>query len=132
MSEFRSQKSEVNARKPARSFKELLVWQKARALTLRIYTLTENFPRKELFGITAQFRRAGVSAPSNIAEGFKRRTRPDKARFLNIAQGSLEEARYLTILSRDLKYLKTDLEPEIEEAARLLGAYVERVLNSEF
>jgi four helix bundle protein len=63
-------------------------------LTLFVYQVTAAFPKTELYGLVSQMRRAAVSVPANIAEGFKRRKNPDKARCMNIAQGSLEEVRY--------------------------------------
>jgi hypothetical protein len=66
-------------REPAQSFEDLIVWQKSHQLTLRVYQLTAGFPRHELYGLTSQMRRAAVSVPSNIAEGFKKRGRaPDR------------------------------------------------------
>jgi four helix bundle protein len=88
----------------ARTFQDLLVWQKAHKWVVTIYLLTKEFPRDELFGLTSQLRRAAVSIPANIAEGFKRRGSNDKARFYNIAQSSLEECRYYLILTNDLGY----------------------------
>jgi four helix bundle protein len=88
----------------AQSFKDLNVWKKSHQWVLHVYKLTKSFPREELFGLTSQLRRAAVSAPANIVEGFKRRGRPDKVRFLNIAQSSLEECRYYLILAEDLRY----------------------------
>ena len=81
-------------RLPAQSFQDLLVWQKSHALALLVYRLTGSFPRHELYGLASQMRRAAVSVPANIAEAFKKRGRADKARILNISQGSLEELRY--------------------------------------
>jgi four helix bundle protein len=78
-------------RAPAKTFEDLVVWQKSHALTLKVYTVTGSFPKHELYGLVSQMRRAAVSVGANIAEGFKRRGRPDKARFMNVAQGSLEE-----------------------------------------
>jgi len=78
----------------AKSFQDLIVWQKAHRFVLSIYKLTGNFPKSELFGLTAQMRRAATSVPANIAEGFKKRGRADKVRIWNIAQGSLEESMY--------------------------------------
>ena len=89
-------------RKPAKTFQDLLIWQKSHQFVLGVYKLTNRFPKEEIYGLTSQFRRAAVSIPSNIAEGFKKRGKSDKARFMNIAQGSLEESRYYLILSRDL------------------------------
>jgi four helix bundle protein len=87
---------------PAKRFEELIVWQKSHQLTLLVYKVTAAYPKHELYGLVSQMRRAAVSVPANIAEGFKRRTSPDKARCLNIAQASLEEVRYYFLLSRDL------------------------------
>ena len=76
-------------------------------------------------------RRAAISIPANIAEGFKRKGNPDKARFYNVAQGSIEECRYYLILARDLRYGDTrTLEKNLEEVSRLLEAYTRRVAKS--
>jgi four helix bundle protein len=69
----------------SRNFQDLDVWKKSHAWVLDIYRLSENFPKHELFGLTSQLRRAAVSVPANIAEGFKRKGILDKARFYNIA-----------------------------------------------
>jgi four helix bundle protein len=117
-------------RPPARTFEDLVVWQKSHAFVLRIYELTAGFPRAESYGLTAQLRRAAVSIPANIAEGFKKRGKADKARFLNIAQGSLEEARYYLILGRDLGYYQNQgIVEQLEEVSRLLEAYTRTVLR---
>jgi four helix bundle protein len=79
--------------KPAKTFKDLVVWQKAHHLVLAIYSLTGSFPKNEIYCLTNQIRRAAISIPANIAEGFRKRGMRDKTRFLNIAQGSLEECR---------------------------------------
>lgn len=86
-------------------FQDLRVWQRSHALALEIYKLTASFPKSEQFGLISQLRRAAASVPTNIAEGSKRRTRPEYARFLNISEGSLAEVEYLLILSRDLGFL---------------------------
>jgi len=70
-------------RKPAEKFEDLIVWQKAHQVVLRVYRLTASYPKSELFGLVSQMRRAAVSVPANIAEGFKRRGQPDKARVMN-------------------------------------------------
>lgn len=72
---------------------------------LQVYRLTKSFPPDERFGLTSQLRRAVLSVPTNIAEGSKRQTNPEYARFLNIAEGSLAETEYLLMVSRDLGYL---------------------------
>lgn len=114
-------------RVPASRFEDLIVWQKAHVLVLAVYRASKAFPRDETYGLVSQVRRAAVSVPANIAEGFKKRGRQDKARFLNIAQGSLEEARYYLILARDLGYLADDLGPHFNEVSRLLNAYIRRL-----
>jgi four helix bundle protein len=111
-------------RQPAKSFQDLIVWQKAHQFVLSVYRYTATFPKTEIYGLSSQFRRAAVSIPANVAEGFKKKTKPDKARFLNIAQGSLEECRYYLILSNDLSYGKNEgLKPQLEEVSKLLQAY---------
>jgi len=87
-------------------FIDLVVWKKSHELTLEIYKLTKIFPNEERFGLIQQMRRAAVSVPANIAEGFKRKGLKDKIHFYNIAQGSLQELRYYLILGRDLEYIK--------------------------
>jgi four helix bundle protein len=96
----------MQGRAPAQSFEDLLVWQKSHQLVLRVYKLTATYPKFELYALASQMRRAAVSVPANIAEAFKKRGKPDKARLMNIAQGSLEELRYYFLLSRDLGYVK--------------------------
>ena len=117
--------------KTARTFQDLIVWQRAHALVLEVYRATTPFPKYELYGLVSQIRRAAVSIAANIAEGFKKRGKPDKARFLNIAQASLEEVRYYLILSRDLGYIEGDaLMARLEEVSRLLEAYASTVIES--
>ena len=86
-------------------FQDLEVWKKSHRLVLKIYNLTRGFPKEEKFGLVSQMRRAAVSIPANLAEGFKKRTQKDKSNFYNIAQGSLEEIRYYLILAKDLNYI---------------------------
>ncbi len=88
------------------SFEQLDVWQEAHRLVLGVYRLTEQLPSHERYGLISQMRRAAVSVPANIVEGFKRRGLRDKAHFYNIAQASLEELRYFFILCRDLGFLE--------------------------
>lgn len=109
------------------SFKDVLAWQKAHSFVLQTYKATKDFPQYERYGLCSQFERAAVSIAANIAEGYKRDGMNDKLRFLNIAQGSLEECRYYILLSRDLdyisEYLYNTLNQSIEETSRLLTAY---------
>jgi four helix bundle protein len=130
-SESRSQESEVKSLAPAKSFEQLIVWQKVHQFVLDVYRLTESFPRKEIYGLTSQLRRAAVSIPANIAEGFKKRGRADKVRFLNIAQGSLEECRYYLILAKDLNYSDiTLLNSQLTGVSKLLESYSTKILSS--
>ena len=118
-------------RLPARNFQDLIVWQRAHQFVLRVYRLSKSFPREELYGLTSQFRRAAVSVPANIAEGFKKRGRADKVRFMNIAEGSLEECRYYLILAEDLGYGSTaNLRDQLEEVSKLLGSYSTAIRDS--
>jgi len=117
--------------KPARTFQDLLVWQKAHRFVLSVYTLTAAFPKHETYGLCLQMRRAALSIPANIAEGFRRRGKADKARFMNMAEGSIEECRYYLILAKDLAYADTQgLAASLEEVSRLLSAYASAILSS--
>jgi four helix bundle protein len=125
----RSQESGARIGRTApRTFEDLIVWQKAHAWVLEVYRFSEAFPSKEVYGLTSQLRRAAISIPANIAEGFKKSGVADKRRFMNIAQGSLEECRYYMILSRDLGYGDvSELMSHLEEVSRLLSAYTRAI-----
>ncbi|HUK83420.1 MAG TPA: four helix bundle protein [Verrucomicrobiae bacterium] len=119
-------------RQPAKSFQDLIVWQKAHQFVLSVYRFTDGFPKTETYGMTSQLRRAAVSIPANIAEGFKKSGRADKGRFMNIAQGSIEECRYYLILAKDLGYGdNATLMPQLEEVSKLLESYASAILNSD-
>jgi four helix bundle protein len=116
----------------AKSFQDLFAWQKAHQFVLSIYRLSENFPNKEIYGLTSQIRRAGISIPANIAEAFKKRSKGDKVRFMNVAQGSIEECRYYLILAKDLGYGDSlGLTAHLEEVSKMLHAYSSSVLNTD-
>ena len=119
-------------REKAKRFQDLIVWQKAHQFVLSVYKFTKKFPQNELYVLTSQFRRAAFSIPANIAEGFRKAGRPDKHRYMNIAQGSLEECRYYLILSKDLGYMDSD-EPmmQLEEVSKLLNAYAKSIRSSD-
>jgi four helix bundle protein len=112
-------------------FEDLLVWQRAHELVLLVYRMTARFPRDEQFGLVSQMRRAAVSVPASIAEGFKKRSRPDKVRFYNISQGSLEELRYYLILSRDLGYLgdSDSAQANLDEVGRMLHGLIASIVG---
>jgi len=115
----------------ATKFQDLLVWRKSHAIVLAVYQLTARFPKQETYGLASQMQRAAVSVPANIAEGFKRRGKPDKARLMNIAQGSLEECRYFLILAHDLGYADTNsLLAMADEVSRLLNSYTRQILTN--
>ncbi|TPG63766.1 four helix bundle protein [Hymenobacter nivis] len=88
-----------------RSYSDLSVWLKSREMTKRVYELTRQFPKDELFGLTNQLRRAAVSVPSNIAEGCGRQHTKDTIQFLFIARGSLFEVETQLYLAHDLNYI---------------------------
>jgi len=98
---------------------------------LAVYRYSESFPEREKYGLVHQLRRAATSIPANIAEGFGKRSPAEKARFLNIAEGSVGECRYYLILSHDLGYGQTEsLTTTLEETSKLLNAYVRTILAS--
>ncbi len=118
-------------RAPAKSFQDLIVWQKAHQFVLATYRYSQGFPKTETYGLTSQLRRAAISIPANVAEGFKRKTKADKARLMNIAQGSLEECQYYLILAQDLGYGdSTSLKVQLTEVSKLLNAYIQSLLTS--
>src|SRR6266566_4547497 len=116
-------------RRPAQSFRDLLVWQKAHRFVLAMYEFTSHLPTQQTYRLSLEMRRAAVSIPANIAEGSRKRSRPDKARFMNMAEGSVEESRYYLILAQDLGYGQTgELMASLEEVSRLLYAYAASLL----
>jgi len=120
-------------RAPAKTFQDLVVWQKAHQFVLAVYHYSDYFPQKEVYSLTSQLRRAAFSIPANIAEGFKKSGKADKARCMNIAQGSLEECRYYLILAKDLGYGDNQqLLPQLEEVSKLLEKYAAVILTSGF
>ena len=98
----------------SKTFKDLECWQKAHEFVKAVYAVTKNFPEEERYGLTSQFRRAAVSIAANICEGYKKLSKVDKLRFMNIAQGSLEECRYYIILSLDINYIDRDTHDRLE------------------
>lgn len=120
----------------SKNFTDLLVWKKAHMFVLEVYQITQKYPDTERFALCSQFKRAANSIPANIAEGYKKLSKADKLRFMNIAQGSLEESRYYIILSRDLSYINEEeyecLTTRLEEASRLLNLYIKGLLEKRF
>ena len=116
-----------------RNYRELKVWQKSYQLCLEIYKITHGFPKEETYGLTSQLRRAAVSVPSNIAEGYGRKTTPEYIRFLYIAYGSNCELETQVMLSGDLGYVETvklkKIQDEIGEVERMLMALIKSLEN---
>jgi four helix bundle protein len=116
-----------------KDFRTLKVWEKSHQLALAVYKVTKNFPKDELYGLTAQIRRASMSIPTNIAEGCGRHTDADFARFLQIAMGSASETEYQLILARDLEFLGSQeyekLQSEVEEVKRMLASLIKTLRN---
>jgi four helix bundle protein len=109
------------------SFKDLIAWQKAHLFVLSIYKASKSFPKEEVFALTSQIRRASVSVAANIAEGYKKKTLPNKINFLNISEGSLEEVKYYITLAKDLDYISATLYNSLmndaEEVGKLISGY---------
>jgi len=116
-----------------KNYKELKVWQKSYQLCLEVYRVTKGFPKEELYGLTSQMRRAAMSIPCNIAEGYGRKTTPEYIRFLYIAYGSTCELETQTLLAGDLGYIKNDrifeLQSDIGEVERMLKALIKSLEN---
>lgn len=119
---------------PTYNFENIIAWKKAHYFRLLVYSITRSFPNDERFGLTSQFRRAAVSISANIAEGYKKISKADKLRFLNISEGSIEECRDYIILSKDLEYINSEqfiqLHDSLEEASKLLTAYCKGIINN--
>ncbi len=111
-----------------KSFRDIIVWQKAYALTLKVYKATEAFPSHEIYGLTSQLRRASVSIPCNIAEGCVKNTDADFARYLDIAMGSASEVECQIMLAHDLHYLNDPSHEELinltVEVKRMLASFI--------
>jgi four helix bundle protein len=105
-----------------KNFKELHIWQKAMLLVTEIYKLTKQFPKEEIFGLTSQVRRSAISVPSNIAEGFGRKSNKEFERFINIAIGSLFEYQTQIEIGKNINYLNEQQFNTLYEKSRELEA----------
>jgi four helix bundle protein len=114
-----------------KNYKNLIVWKKAHATVVEIYSVSKDFPREEQYGLTSQIRRAAMSVPTNIAEGCGKFTQNDFAKYLQDAQGSIQEVEYLCLLAYDLEYLKKDvyskLESQTGEVKAMLISLIKKV-----
>lgn len=111
-------------------FRRLKVWNEAHSLVLLIYRFTKQFPKSELFGLTNQFRRAAVSIPANIVEGYARQSRKEFRQFLYISEGSLAECEYYIELARDLKYVTDDQYNDLENQRKIVGGLLHGFIRS--
>ncbi|MBP3228484.1 MAG: four helix bundle protein [Bacteroidaceae bacterium] len=118
------------------SFKDIVAWQKAHAFVILAYQTTATFPPRETYGLPSQLERAAVSIAANIAEGYRRISKADKLRLLNIAQSSLEECQYYILLAKDLQYIDSQqyiaLSEAINCASYFLNAYSKGIKEKTF
>lgn len=116
------------------NYKDLKGWGKAHEFTLGVYAITKLYPKEEIYSLTNQMRRAASSIPANIAEGCGKNSKPDFAKFLNIALGSANECEYYLLLSKDLQYLKLEdfdkLNKLVNEIKAMLIALINKVRSS--
>jgi four helix bundle protein len=112
------------------SYRDLLVWQKAKQLAVEVYCATQSFPRSEIYGITSQIRRAAVSVPSNIAEGQGRLSKGEFAQFLGNARGSLLELETQLEIAGDLSYLSQVVQVQLQQHAYEVLGLLNRLLAS--
>ncbi len=115
------------------NFTDLTVWQSAHELVIALYSKTKQFPKEEMFGLTSQIRRAAISIPSNIAEGFGRKAQGEKRHFYTIAAGSLTEVQSQLYLSKDLGFKSACDFEELYEMSisvyRQLNALIAKFIN---
>jgi len=116
-----------------KSYKDLIVWQKSFQLILKIYDLTNYFPKNELYGLSAQMKRAAVSVASNIAEGYHRRSDGEIVRYFLIAMGSISELETQLLISKALNFAPEnefiEVEKLITETSKILNAFIKKVKN---
>lgn len=115
-----------------KSYKELLIWQKGIKIVVLVYKLTRSFPKEEIYALTSQLKRASVSVPSNIAEGFGRQTDKSFNHFLNISRGSLNEIETQLIIAKELEFTSDDLLFNeimflIEEENKMINAFSKKL-----
>ncbi|TVQ41953.1 MAG: four helix bundle protein [Gloeocapsa sp. DLM2.Bin57] len=110
------------------SYREQFIWQRGIQLSINCYHLTEKFPKSELYGLTSQIRRASVSVPSNIAEGYGRKTKNEYIQFLHLALGSLRELDTQLIIAKEVKLADIKLfQPILEEVDRMQAILVSTI-----
>lgn len=117
------------SRTAIRSYRDLVVWQKAMDLTVGVYRLSRKLPSGERFGLVAQIQRATIAIPANLAEGHERRTRADYRRFVSMARGSLAEVETHLELIRRMDYAENGLIAPMESLAGEVGRMLSRLLQ---
>jgi four helix bundle protein len=114
-----------------RNYRELQVWEKAHVLTLRLYQLSRDFPREEIYGLRSQLRRAGSSIGANLAEGCGRRSSNELARFVRIAMGSASELDYHLLPCHDLGFINAEdfhrSSQDLTEVRKMLTSFLSSV-----
>lgn len=117
-----------------RDFRQLKIWEKSHKLTLKIYQLTKDFPKEEIYSLTSQIRRASYSIPTNIAEGCGRGSNKEFAHFLQIAIGSFYELDYQILLAKDLRYVDNDsyleLSDEVNSLQKQIAVLLQKVRSA--
>ena len=115
------------------SYKELIVWQKSFELVKKIYKITDNFPKSEIYGLSSQMRRASISIPSNIAEGFVRKHKKEFSQFVSIAFGSGAELETQILLSKELKFITdkdfNEIDGLLQEIMKMLNSLKSKLIN---
>ena len=111
------------------SFRDLIVWQRAIQMTVAVYKLTHDFPRQEIYGLTSQLRRAGVSVASNIAEGYGRMSTGEYKQFLGMARGSNSEVQTQLVIARELGLGKIEMLEQAEGYSQEVGKMLVAILN---
>lgn len=114
-----------------KTFRDLLIWQKAMTLVTNCYSISSSFPKEEMFGLTSQIRRCSISIPSNISEGYGRGTNKDYHRFLTISLGSLFEFQTQLEIAYNLQYTSVDnfkkLYEDTRELERMLSSFINKI-----
>jgi len=113
-----------------RNWSDLVVWQESHDLVLLIYKMLRSFPKEEAYGLVSQIKRACVSIPTNIVEGHAKNSSKEFIRFLYISRGSLEEVKYLLLVSRDLEFLSKDEYSILEEKLNRIGYLLNNFINA--
>jgi four helix bundle protein len=118
-----------------KSYKDLLIWQKGIDIVINLYELVEGFPKEEIYALTSQVKRASVSIPSNIAEGYGRNSTQSYIHFLNISRGSLFELETQLIVAQKLKFIKNEtlfleLVNQITEESKMLNSFINKIESS--